>query len=582
MKPMTMMLFAALSATSLSGCGGSDKGETEKPVTPPIGDINRPQENVFGAQPKYTMVGKSFNFYWNEKDGMIFFEGGAEFNPPQSEPIDISGDEVLRWLDENHGGESIKNQYVKMFKPGVFTEFDVLAYVTENRKAEICQRWEKPSNCEVNFTYNWSEDRRSFDYAINGESNWLAVQDYSGGIEDPVLELVTASRPDEVIVKNKMSMGVYPYPIDEVELYQEAQRQEIERLNKNGGKVIIPATFVQTGMKHYKGINFYQKYIKVYAGSMWAPSEYTDDIDEAQLDDNGRPMYHTGYDDEEGNFVGLGISGLLYWDYTPDYMIPNVEVTAHNLRPDLYYDGVITMADFVLSLNDINGHSGDLIKWPTLDTGSEVDTYAVNGIDGLYSSGFYGWNYNWTHSMIHDAFQTSPWDSSPHIVADSAILASPDLLVFQYANFYESYYEVQKFIQGDKNDPYVNTRKAVLDPMSPLTSAHFGWKVADCSMCHSTQDMDYGSHNGLNTDELLEPAKCAECHGNNGAPKGHDQKAGCYRCHFDMVGHADAIEVNGSSHPFEKDGIRVSKVMPDPYACVSCHYNENDILVGGK
>lgn len=570
-------------ATLLVACGGDDNSS----VPPPTSETSVEDSKIWGTQPVFSMKGKHFNLYWNEGSGFYFVEGGMVVQAPSSKPIIISGDEVLRWLDQNHGGESIKNQYMKMFKPGNFSEFDAIIYAMENRQDEICQRWGKDFGCRLEFDYRWVPERRTFQLTINGEKNWVSGRDYDGGDETAAnnwgLEYIGNFRADEVLVKNKMNIGFAP--IDETELahYHKAQLDEIQRLEANNGKLIIPEIHVQTGMRLNQYISFEKRFIKTYNRQNPYGSIFTEVESEAQLDDNNKPMTHTGFVDEDGNFVSCGIEGFLCWDYTPSYIIRNVEVKPHNLRPDYYYDGIITMADVALSLNDVPGHSGSLILWPSLDTNTNVDTYAINDIDGLYSSGFYGWNYNWTDSAMHERMGTSPWDYSPHIVGDMAILASPDLIVFQYADFYRSYYEVQEFTVGDENDPYRNTRHHVLDPKSPLTPEHFGWGVANCGLCHSGQDMDYDTHQGLATeDELVEPAQCAECHGNNGAKLGHDQKSGCYRCHRDMVGHGDANTANRTAHPFEKHGIGLSKTLPDPYACASCHANKNDVLVGGK
>ncbi|BDY04182.1 cytochrome c3 family protein [Ferrimonas sp. YFM] len=593
MRETQKWLAYAAMATALTACGGSDDKDTaETPEPPQVTDPNRPAERVFGPRPTHTMAGKSFNLYWNEGSGFYFYPGGMVITPPATRPIVITGDEVLQWLDQHHGGESIKNQYVKMFKPGNFTEFDALVYAAENRKQEICDRWGKAADCEVNLEYQWDPGRRSFDITINGDGNWMTAQDYDGGDETAVnnwgLEHIGYFRPDEILVKHKMNFGFAPYPQDEVEFYYQAQREEITRLEENGGKVIVAEIQVQTGMRLNSQMEFETRYIKEYNRANPYESVFTEERSEAQLDDNGQPMYHTGFM-MEGMFISCGIEGLICWDYEPDYRIRNVEVKPHNLRPDYYYDGVVTMADVALSLNDVPGHSGSLILWPSLDTNTTVETYAINDIDGLYSSGFYGWNYNWSHKMLferegapYQKLGQTPFDYSPHIVGDMAVLGSPDVMVFQYGDFYRSYYEVQEFLQGDEHDPYRLTRGSIAEPMAPLSEAHFGWKVANCGMCHTPKDMDYGKHPSLVDDRVIEPAKCAECHGNNGAPEGHDQKAGCYRCHFDMVGHGDAIEANFTAHPFEKLGKGQSATFPDPYSCVSCHANQQDVLVGGK
>ncbi|WP_286339150.1 cytochrome c3 family protein [Ferrimonas sp. YFM] len=321
-------------------------------------------------------------------------------------------------------------------------------------------------------------------------------------------------------------------------------------------------------------------------GSKWLNPIFSPNVEDAEIDENGQPKSHWGYETENG-FIGCGITGMSCVFSEEAVTLTNLEVTAHNIRPDYYYDGVITMADVALSLNDhvdANGnknHSASLVIWPTLDTGAKVESYAIDTIDGLGTSGFYGWNYGWHHLMaLGNPEMDIGGGNSPHMVGDMAILTSPDSISFYYTNMYEQYYEVQQNVAGDAADPYRLTRSNVLTPKFPLPETHFGRGVADCGMCHSAADMNFDSGNAAHKGEI-EPAKCAECHGSNGAPKGHNKVAGCYRCHQSMTGHGDAVVANKTVHPFEQTGSGLSKVMPDPYACVSCHTNDNPHVVGG-
>lgn len=378
------------------------------------------------------------------------------------------------------------------------------------------------------------------------------------------------------------------------------------RLNANKGKVLIELTEIFGLHKEQvspKELGMEIRYIKGYVdaqgnpgtmpgapGSVWLTPVFTDDVSLAEMDENGKPKTHWGYVTDSG-FQDCGYSG--HNCIFSDKVLPihNLEVTAHNIRPDYYYDGVITMADVALSLNDYvddqgnTPYSASLVFWPTWNTKAKIETYAIDTINGLGSSGFYGWNYGWHHFMAADRPEMDIGGGAglfgtPHIVGDMAQLTSPDYVSFFYTSMYEQFYEVQKNVVGDHADPYRLTRANVLSPKFPLPDTHFGRNVADCGMCHSAADMSFDDASGAHKGDV-EPAKCAECHGNNGAPKGHNKVAGCYRCHQDMVGHGDANTANKTVHPFEKTGSGMSQRLPDPYACVSCHSNDAPYVVGG-
>lgn len=601
MKPLRSILIVGL-VSLISACG-SDDSQTVSQPEPELPNKNNPFPNVFGPPVQHTMLGKQVHFYWNEKEAN---NGDMLRVPPKSKPIVVSGDEVIRWLDENHNGESLRNSYVKTYKPGNFSSFDIFVYVVENRKDEVCQRWEKEPNCKLEVKYQWDEDRRTFDYSINGEDNWLFAQDYSAGIEHEEgfwgLEITEHHRPDQVLAKDELSVGIASYDKTKVDFYKQYQRDEVSRLNANDGKLIL--NYLQIlGLVERKidpeKLGMVQQYIIGYVDDYGNPGTmpgnpgskelhplFSDDVTLAQIDDNGKPKTHWGYL-QGSKFIPCGISGQdCVWPHI-DQEIINLEVTAHNIRPDYFYDGVITFSDIALSLEDYvdeNGnkpYSGSLVYWPTLNTKAKVESYAINAINGLGSSGFYGWNFGWNYLVGQQRPDMNiGGGQATHIMPDMAQLTSPYDAYFAYTSMYDKYYAIQKNIAGDDADPYRLTRQHVLKPKYPLPETHFGRGVADCGMCHNETDMNFDSETSAHIGEV-KPAECAECHGNNGAKKGHNQVAGCYRCHQDMTGHADANTANKTTHPFEKTGSGLSKVMPDPYACVSCHYNDNPEKVGG-
>ncbi|QIZ76640.1 hypothetical protein [Ferrimonas lipolytica] len=102
------------------------------------------------------------------------------------------------------------------------------------------------------------------------------------------------------------------------------------------------------------------------------------------------------------------------------------------------------------------------------------------------------------------------------------------------------------------------------DAIRPLSEAHFGWGIADCGTCHSLasvhSDGDIGTL-GVNPtpvsvmdgvmpyepsdadNRVVAPYQCAQCHGSNGAPKGHGEIGQCFWCHdneFEFKNHGSA------------------------------------------
>jgi len=150
-----------------------------------------------------------------------------------------------------------------------------------------------------------------------------------------------------------------------------------------------------------------------------------------------------------------------------------------------------------------------------------------------------------------------------------------------------------------------------------LDQTHFGWKVADCTLCHNDEQSPNG-HGGFawpvnSADGFDEPQPyyCATCHGSNGAPISHGENDRCFWCHsndgFVPENHNDAstmhLYTETAEQPLEgNDGIDISfrsrgipvddsgnhkrvketwdsknndwdlsKVFPDPYSCLTCH-----------
>ncbi|WP_156897009.1 hypothetical protein [Ferrimonas kyonanensis] len=258
--------------------------------------------------------------------------------------------------------------------------------------------------------------------------------------------------------------------------------------------------------------------------------------------------------------------------------IKNLEVTAHNLRSDVFKSGVITGIDLFMSAID-EGYDIKLSYWPVLDTGASVNSYSVNHVAGETSSVGKGWMMMIGEKEIFSDYGNSlkslpkcNWDKSGASSTDSAYSRSDCLQDYQFgfgANVlhlmtdvyvmnnpkqfaqvvWGSHYpqwgmEEYNGDQGSKEYDFGNGDTARLETLGKesnpdsstlLTETHYGWGKANCMLCH---DSASGHKNGAplpvnSVDGFDEPQSyfCATCHGGNGAPSGHGANSRCFWCH---------------------------------------------------
>jgi hypothetical protein len=70
-----------------------------------------------------------------------------------------------------------------------------------------------------------------------------------------------------------------------------------------------------------------------------------------------------------------------------------VEVTPHNLRSDVFREGVVTAIDVILSLGDQGKITYDLTWYDSVGSAGVVRSYWVERINGSQASGFCGFVY---------------------------------------------------------------------------------------------------------------------------------------------------------------------------------------------
>ncbi|QIZ76466.1 hypothetical protein [Ferrimonas lipolytica] len=320
--------------------------------------------------------------------------------------------------------------------------------------------------------------------------------------------------------------------------------------------------------------------------------------------------------------------------------------------------------------------------WNVLHTGAEVGNYAVTQFLGIRNKGLRGWltyyvegeDYQTAAETNRDVFfePSCNWnangepvaaDSSDkipkeacfeewsgtfggtliHIMSDIAVHNYlPENAVVRYGNQYASwnpdiesrqydadYTSVTETLQYDysvaKDGSDVRTLRAfkAADVTSGsnaplLNEAHFGWNIADCTLCHNEekQPLGHGGHNWptpyADGFDNTQPAYCASCHGTNGAPVGHGELDTCFWCHDgDLEGkqHGEAslkhqvtgddIRANdldrygnipnyqgypsdalGNYKKYESvttsgnSNYHLGQTFPDPFSCLSCHPND--------
>ncbi|MGS0681982.1 hypothetical protein ACVBIL_12540 [Shewanella sp. 125m-7] len=266
---------------------------------------------------------------------------------------------------------------------------------------------------------------------------------------------------------------------------------------------------------------------------------------------------------------------------TPDNVtvIKDLEVTAHNMRPDIFQPGVITMMDIFLSAAD-QGTDIMFNYWPNLSTGAKVGHFGLWRAKGITSDVGRGWTTAYGEkTTIKDFARHSVCDfSSPqsggqdlivdpehcridwrtnfggitgiHVMSDVWVMNQPiETAVISIKSHYDVWgmpeFSGKKIIERDFSQAEDGTDIMTLQvfelPDSSeeqiLKSTHFGWGIADCTECHNEMKDPLG-HGGsswpINSSDGFDetqPYYCSTCHGSNGAPEGHGETARCFWCH---------------------------------------------------
>jgi hypothetical protein len=106
-----------------------------------------------------------------------------------------------------------------------------------------------------------------------------------------------------------------------------------------------------------------------------------------------------------------------------DLQFFNVEVTPHNLRNDIFQNGVITGIDVILTLSDENKLSHKLQWYESIGSAGVVRSYWIDGINNDISYDRCGFVYE-SGSVQYSGFR----GNHIHLPSDSRVLNSPEYM----------------------------------------------------------------------------------------------------------------------------------------------------------
>ncbi len=107
------------------------------------------------------------------------------------------------------------------------------------------------------------------------------------------------------------------------------------------------------------------------------------------------------------------------------YRFENVEVNSHNLRPDLFREGVITAIDVIMSLGDQDKIEYDIGWFDSIGTAEVVRSFFVQRINADTASGRCGFVYDSGSEEFH-GFR----GNHIHLPPDARVLTSPEYVRF--------------------------------------------------------------------------------------------------------------------------------------------------------
>jgi hypothetical protein len=129
--------------------------------------------------------------------------------------------------DFNFDPSSIKTVREDIFNEGYFSVFDVLVYLDDEG--------------QIDMEYHFDEDINTHVIdSINGIENWWHISYYDGGWPER-----NVYRIDHFPYKDKMYISFSEAEESQLQEYYRIFREEIQRKNDNGGKIIVPEVIIR-------------------------------------------------------------------------------------------------------------------------------------------------------------------------------------------------------------------------------------------------------------------------------------------------------------------------------------------------
>ena len=123
--------------------------------------------------------------------------------------------------------EAIETTRKDIFREGHFSIFDIVVYLDSNRDIDLEYHFDETMNTPV------------ID-SINGKGNWWYMAYYDGGWPEN-----NAFRMDHYPYKDNMHIRILEEDKPIIDRIYEVFREEIQRKEKNGGKIVIPTVIIR-------------------------------------------------------------------------------------------------------------------------------------------------------------------------------------------------------------------------------------------------------------------------------------------------------------------------------------------------
>ncbi|WP_417346198.1 hypothetical protein [Ferrimonas sp.] len=632
MKLIPSVLISAIVSCALCGCNDDHQPqapETENPPTaskPDYLDVQVTPNAIKNGTIKL-MLGEYQDDIKNwllsddakdlDNDGKIGIIDAhlAGIRNKEKPIISISLTEMNKVLTTNPDGLGAGTARPDIFRPGYYSAFDLLRYLAVTRQDLTLTNIVSPQDSGLgSFTFevSWDIDGDGLLSEADGDMvnspDWYFRFNTDGGQFSRARGSMQGFSPsgeatyvriDEYWLQDKSLITLQPFSKEMTARRQWIQRQEVEHFQANGNKVIVPKVVaVEYGRVENNGIVAFAENIHVppqgHRSDIFQPGVITVmDAMIAARDALGGVSFSywdsmsTGAEVDHYALSGIGElrnSGLRGWFthfYNPSKQFPNGDFQKYAVcewSADGSPDGQEPVSKEVCDR----------------DWGGPFGGEHIHLMQDVYPLTFGYLDLYWAYGNMHDYFGPKERNGEQAIEWNFASDGSPDVAVVRTLS-----------VPDDDSGPA---------PL--LNDNHFGWGIADCTQCHNddVNPLGHGGHawpiNSSDGFDAPQPYYCASCHGVNGAPEAHGEDARCFFCHGGerqpknhhdastkvrykgednlkanaSYGHFDPFQAVpadtfGNHKPYSEvwesknNDWSMSKVFPDPYACLTCHRN---------